>query len=184
MDRDAQKDCIDQQLVEMVRKRLAEGETVAVTVNGRSMLPLLRPNDTIQIASTQPEQLARGDIITIETGGELLTHRFWDYLEKSQQLKTRGDRQQNFDNPHNFRQLVGCVVRRERGDLQFQQGAGRWLNEYLKWILAISYKLEHLLKKDSDHSQTTIHRALFRLLRMGTIGAATAGVKVVESLPI
>ena len=154
-----------------------------VTVNGRSMLPLLQPNDTIQIAATQPRQLVRGDIITIESGGELLTHRFWDYLEKPQHLQTRGDRQRCFDLPHNYEQLVGRVVRRERGDMQFQQGAGRWINEYLKWVLTISYKLEHLLKKDSNHSQTTIKRALFRVLRIGTISAATVGVKVVESLP-
>ena len=183
MDRELRKNGINQQLVEMVRERLAAGEMVVVTVNGRSMLPLLRPNDTIQIAPAQPEQLAHGDIITIDIGGELLTHRYWDYLENPQQLKTRGDRQPYFDLPHSCGQLVGRVVMRERGNLQFQQGVGRWLNDYLKWVLTISYKLEHLLKKDSNHSQTTIHRALFRLLRIGTMGAATTGVNVVELLP-
>lgn len=181
MDRHAAKVDFDQQLVKMVRKRLSEGEAVVVTVNGRSMLPLLHPNDHIQIAPVQPSQLARGDIITLAVGGALLTHRFWGHLENRQQLLTRGDTQSRFDPPYNHNQLVGRVTKRHRGHLQFQQGTGRWLNGYLKSVFALSYKLEQLLKKDSTQSYTTTaHRIFARLLRTGTASVARIGVKVVE----
>jgi len=183
MEKQEDQSVIDHQLIQMVRRRLNQGEKVVITVNGRSMLPLLKSNDNILLEHVQPNQLMRGDIITVDCAGTLLTHRFWGTLKNAEQLLTRGDRQFTFDNPHTFKQLVGRVTMRQRGNLSLQQGLGRQLNGYLEWIFDISYKLETLLKKESDHTQTTtLRRFLYRLVRYWTIGTTSVITKVVDLL--
>ncbi len=183
MEENTKQAIIDHQLIQMIRKRLADGEEVVITVNGRSMLPLLKPNDKILLEPVHPNHLKHGDIITIECAGTLLTHRLWESPDNAEQLLTRGDRQITFDSPHSCKQLVGRVSRRHRGNLTLKRGVGRRLNDYLKWVLTISYKLEILLKKDSDQTKTTtIRRILFRLLRYWTKGATTSVVRVVDLL--
>ncbi|KAA3653832.1 MAG: hypothetical protein DWQ04_34965 [Chloroflexi bacterium] len=183
MEKQDKQAVIDHQLIQMVRRRLNEGEKVVVTVNGRSMLPLLKPNDKILLEHAQPNQLNQGDIITVDCASTLLTHRFWGYEHNAEQLLTRGDRQFTFDTPHTCNQLLGKVTLRQRGNLNFQQGPGRRLNDYLRWVFTISYKLETLLKKESDHTKTTtLHHFMSRLVRYWTIGSTTGVTKVVDLL--
>ncbi len=183
MEKDRKQAIIDHQLIQMIRKRLADGEEVVMTVNGRSMLPLLKPNDTILLESVRPDHLKCGDIITIAYDDTLLTHRFWGSPDNLDKLITRGDRQTTFDAPHTCNQLIGRVSQRHRGNLFLKHGIGRLLNDYLKWILTISYKLENLLIKDSDQIQTTtIRHILLRLLQYWTKGVTTSVIRVVDLL--
>ena len=183
MEKDIKQAIIDHQLIQMIRKRLADGEEVVMTVNGRSMLPFLKPNDTILLEPVQPDHLQRGDIITIAYADTLLTHRFWGSPDNAAKLLTRGDRQTTFDAPHTCNQLIGRVSQRHRGNLFLKHGVGRLLNDYLKWVLTISYKLENFVIKDSDQTKTTtIRRILFRLLRYCTKGATTSVIRVVDLL--
>ena len=187
MNQQADRENIDIQLLRMIRSRLQQGAQVMIRVNGRSMLPLLKPNDAILLESVQPEQLMPGDIITIVCDGVLLTHRFCGYRFDARHpplLLTRGDRQLILDPPHTYEQLVGQVVIRQRGHLHLQHGIGYRLNHFINWVFTRTHSIETVLKKDADHFDTPPARHIWgHLIRFGAFRVTTLVTKVVDLLP-
>lgn len=130
----------------MLQKGLAHGRLMTVTVNGRSMMPLLQPDDQIVIAAVQLDQLAIGDIITILHQNSLLTHRFWGSSvgpDDLVYLHTRAERPFPQDPPTPIYNLVGRVVQRKRNMrvLNLQTGKGRWVNRHLILLLKVEDRL-------------------------------------------
>ena len=124
---------------------------ITLTVNGRSMSPLLKYGDRIDIEPTEPEELEPGDIVTLMVAGTFLTHRFRQMTtdpSASCLLQTRGDHQRQDDPPIPCDQLVGRVVRRHRSRLQFNQGIGLRLNRALYRLYKNLYHFEALYKKE------------------------------------
>ncbi len=119
---------------------------MTVTVNGRSMMPLLQPDDQIMIEAVQLDQLAIGDIITIVHQNSLLTHRFWGFSvgpDDMVYLHTRGERPFQQDPPTPAHNLVGRVVQRKRQMqlLTLQTGKGKWVNQHLILLLKLKERI-------------------------------------------
>ena len=126
--------------VKLLQKSLAQGQHVTISVNGRSMSPLLQPNDLIVIEPIHIDKLKKGDIVTLISQGQLLTHRFYGFYKSPEHpnglLCTRGDRLKQFDPSCPPHHLVGRVVQRKRNNkvMEFTTGFGFYLNQHLTWL--------------------------------------------------
>ena len=119
---------------------------MTMTVNGRSMMPLLRPDDQIVIEAVQLDQLAIGDIITVVHQKSLLTHRFWGFSVGEDDvvyLHTCGERPFHQDPVTAVHNLVGRVVQRKRQMrvLNLQTGKGKWINQHFILLLKLEKRL-------------------------------------------
>lgn len=125
-------------LAELLRQGLHQGQKPQLEVTSNSMAPLLRRGDTVILEAAAPEQLSRGDVITLASSTAVMTHRFWGLqtTASSLQLLTRGDRPLSFDQPWPPEALIGRMAERSRGtrNLSVSEGIGRWLNCHLCWL--------------------------------------------------
>jgi hypothetical protein len=119
---------------DMLRDSLAKGQNPRLTVTSNSMAPLFWTNDQVILEAIQPEQLNRGDIITIvdsSSAHDLLTHRIWTRHDHG--FLMRGDHALLFDKPCSPDTILGRVIGRihKQHVLTFQNGWGRWLDQHL-----------------------------------------------------
>lgn len=131
-----------QLVADMLRQSLADGQRPFLTISSDSMTPLLRTGDQVGLEAVASNQLQIGDIITLEQGDHLLTHRFWG-LDGNGRLQTRGDRPLTFDPPAATNQLLGRVVARRRAgkELALTNGSGHRLHRHLIWLLKTESRL-------------------------------------------
>jgi signal peptidase I len=96
-----------------------------------SMRPLLRTGDWVQVEAVTPVALKLGDIIVVQRGAELITHRVLSH--DAQGWRTHGDNTRVIDRVVQPEEIVGRVSAIERGaqhvDLQTKQWqtANRWI---------------------------------------------------------
>lgn len=81
------------------------------TVEGNSMLPILRPGDQV-LLDLNPVHVRCGDLITFKDGERLIVHRV---VECGPPLVTRGDNAPRADDPILPGQMVGLVIETRRG---------------------------------------------------------------------
>ena len=134
---------------------------MTITVNGRSMAPLLQPDDQIMIEAVEHTQLAIGDIVTVFDQNSLLTHRFWGSSIGSDDivyLHTCRERPFQQDPPLPAQNLVGRVVQRKRHNqiLNLQVGIGKWINKHLILLL----KIERRIGKQGTVQSKIIQRVI------------------------
>jgi hypothetical protein len=143
-------------IVELLRQSMEAGRTPFLNVISDSMSPLIRSGDQVQLAAVTSEALRKGDIIVFSGVKELTTHRFWGFAaaEDPEQMITKGDRPQYFDQLHDIDTLVGLVIGRRRDNrlLDLSKGAGLWLNTQLTRIAALDI---HLFSKAVSASPST-----------------------------
>jgi signal peptidase I len=132
---------------------LKAGKPLRIGAEGNSMFPAIRSRDTIIIAPRSGEEPNIGEIIIYREGMLLVAHRL---IEKRWEngvriLITKGDYHRNPDDPITILQLLGKVIRIERGKRIFRMEApSSWFrNRMLAWLSARSpfYLLSHLLEK-------------------------------------
>lgn len=99
-------------IITLLRQRLSAGGQARLRVQGSSMLPLLRPGDTVCIAPCCPEHVRPGEIIIFQRGNTLITHRVLACSAHS--LQTRGDSCRFSDAPIQAADILGRVVAIER----------------------------------------------------------------------
>ena len=132
-------------IVELLRQSMENGRSPFLNVVSDSMSPLIRSGDQVQLAPIIHSALQPGDVILFSDIGELITHRFWGIIttESNEQLITKGDRPQHFDQLHDTDTLIGLVIgrRRNRRFLKLSEGAGRWLNIQLTRLAALDIRL-------------------------------------------
>jgi hypothetical protein len=130
---------------DLLRQSMEEGRTPYLNVISDSMSPLIISGDQVQISSASRDSLNIGDIVVMQGSKELLTHRFWCLITVDHQVQiiTKGDRPQHFDHPHDAGTLVGLVTARRRNQRQmdFTQGAGKWLNRLLTTLARLDSRL-------------------------------------------
>jgi signal peptidase I len=128
-------------LAALLRESMEKGQQPQLAINSNSMAPLLQSGDLIILASVTLEQIQAGDLLTLTTEPDLLTHRYWKQWQQADTvyLLTRGDRPLLFDKPWPVDCLLGRVVARQRQGkvLSLQQGWGKWLNDKLTWLAMI-----------------------------------------------
>jgi len=111
-----------------------QNEPIRLRVSSSSMSPLLQPGDFIDLEVAQPESLKRGDMVTFQNNGDLLTHRL--VYAGPQSCLTKGDAALGFDPPIDRSRLLGRVVAFERdGNLTIMRG-WRWniINRIAGWL--------------------------------------------------
>lgn len=125
--------------LDMVCGLLAEGKTgVPVPVAGSSMVPFLRPGDTVYLDLPR-EQPRRGDVVLFtRPGGRYILHRIVKVYPDGSFLMA-GDAQtflENVDGSHRIKAVVTGAVcrgkRQEPGSLRWRFFATVWL-----WVLPL-----------------------------------------------
>jgi signal peptidase I len=96
-----------------------------------SMRPLLRAGDWIVVESAAPAALRLGDIIVVQRGVELITHRVVSH--DTQGWRTHGDNTRVLDQVVQPEEIVGRVSAIERGAQRLDLQARRWQTAN-RWI--------------------------------------------------
>lgn len=130
-------------LLPLLQKSMAQGQTFYLTVRSNSMAPLLRTGDQIAVEATTVHELRAGDIVVVNEGLDLLTHRYWGKSEKEKRLITRGDRSLVFDPLWEPERLIGRVTARRRRQQSFvlRHGVGGWLVAHLGRLALLEQRL-------------------------------------------
>jgi hypothetical protein len=94
---------------------LNSGIHVRIATRGSSMFPFIGAGDRIIIAPEKKINI--GDIIVFETSNRMVCHRLVRVFEKGgfKYYQTRGDAYFRLDEPVPFDQILGRVIRVERG---------------------------------------------------------------------
>jgi signal peptidase I len=105
-----------------------------IKVTSESMAPLLRPGDYVLVKPVQPDDLARGDLVVVQRGGELVTHRLVGM--GTGEWLTKGDRLYVFDPPLQKEAILGTVADVIRDGLVINLQTQRWrrINRSLGWL--------------------------------------------------
>lgn len=85
---------------------------------GTSMLPSIRPGDVLVIEAAGVSEIPLGAIAVWRRGEQLVAHRVVERItgaDGSVRLVTRGDRQQQRDEPIGAEELLGRVTMIQRG---------------------------------------------------------------------
>lgn len=94
------------------------GMTYRATLRGRSMLPFIRPGDTITVLPVKPDEIQWGDILVFQRGDQaLVAHRLVRIKQTDDGLRyiTRGDSSVYDDHPRDGSAFLGKVVTVTRG---------------------------------------------------------------------
>lgn len=100
------------------------GGSLRLVVRGRSMAPLLRPGDLIELLPAPLVSLRPGVILVVAPPAGLLTHRLLRAADE--QLWLWGDAAPAPDPPLEARTLLGQVVARERGGRRLELRGAPW----------------------------------------------------------
>lgn len=102
---------------ELAEEVIRKFGSVRLRVQGTSMLPAIRPGDTIEVERTHPREIAPGEIVLYARDGRFFAHRVVRRSQTAQGtlLVTQGDRLQAADAPVSACELLGRVTFIERG---------------------------------------------------------------------
>lgn len=111
---------------------LGEDRAVPCRVLGGSMAPFLSHNDVVWLRPVAPDRLRLGDVALYRDGSRHVVHRFLRrrWAGGQELLILRGDAMGRNDPPVPASQLLGRVVRLDRGGLRvnLESRRGRLLN--------------------------------------------------------
>jgi signal peptidase I len=96
-----------------------------------SMRPLLRAGDWIYVEAVTPAWLRLGDIIVVQRGAELITHRL--VAQDGPGWRTHGDNTRGLDSVVLAEEIVGRVSAIERGTQHLDLRARQWQTAN-RWI--------------------------------------------------
>ena len=135
--------------LDLARASLQGHSTLRLRVISSSMLPTLHPADVVVVQSVPLESLRRGDLIVIQHGAELITHRLVTIGARG--WRTKGDNCVAADPVWPAAIMLGRVAAIERGarliDLQDRrwQRLNRWLGG-LNWLQTSLYQRSRAVK--------------------------------------
>ena len=135
--------------LDLARAGLQGRSTLHLRVISSSMTPALRPDDVVIVQSAPLESLRRGDLVVIQRGAELITHRL--VAIDAHGWRTKGDNCVAADPVWPAAIMVGRVAAIERGeraiDLQNRrwQSLNRWLGR-LNWLQTSIYQRGRAIK--------------------------------------
>ncbi len=102
----------------ILREQLRQGGSITLSVTTASMFPLIRPGESVSVAPLRSGDLRLGDMVLIDSGEELVVHRFLGMKEADgkRYALTRGDHIRRFDEPVPADWIIGKVVKIIRSD--------------------------------------------------------------------
>ncbi len=92
---------------EMAGEVLRMNGKLRLQATGWSMLPAVRPGDTLVVDRIAPDQVGKGDIVLFQRDRRLFAHRVTD---ASQQISTQGDSMPQADAPLQNDEVLGRVA--------------------------------------------------------------------------
>jgi signal peptidase I len=106
-----------QEFFGLSKELVGSGIPVRFQVHGRSMYPLMRDGDIVEVASISVYDVQVGDVVFFRSGERLLAHRVTRFAldEQGMYLRARGDGFLQEDPPIREADLVGRVVTIHRG---------------------------------------------------------------------
>jgi hypothetical protein len=115
-----------QVLAALVESTLDSGADVRFPVDGRSMLPFIRPGDVVRLRPLASWEPKPGDVVAVRgmPGGGLLVHRV--VRSRDGLFLLRGDNSTVANGDHAAGQILGIVDAVERNGRSVSFGAGRW----------------------------------------------------------
>jgi hypothetical protein len=105
------------------RQRLASGQPLSLTLQGRSMLPLVPPGSRIRVSAVAPDAVRPGDIVVL-LGPRLICHRV--LACDGQQVQTRGDNCTTADRAMPLSAVLGRVEAVQRGGEWYKVDTPFW----------------------------------------------------------
>lgn len=117
----------------VLQESLARGEPFRLPVEGRSMLPTLKPGESVQVVALAGSPRL-GEILVFAQGEALIIHRL--VHRRGALLVTQGDNLLLPDPPIPAGALVGCIARPPGGSLSILAApmryvrAARWVGRY------------------------------------------------------
>jgi hypothetical protein len=108
----------------LVAQTLAERHEVRFEVRGNSMLPFLRPGDTVHARPAAQVGLKPGDVVVLRLGdgNGLIVHRL--VAQRGDDVWVRGDNRRCDDGRFGSRRVIGVVTRVERDGRSVWFGSG------------------------------------------------------------
>lgn len=96
----------------LVAQALREFGSVTFRAYGTSMLPSIRPGDTVTVQRCRPAEVRPGDLVLFHRAQRLYLHRVVERQERqgSILLRTRGDRLRDCDPPIGEDEFLGIAV--------------------------------------------------------------------------
>jgi signal peptidase I len=107
-------------------------------VTGCSMLPAVRPGDTLKIERPTAGQFAVGDIVVFSRGGRLIAHRvlFASTQDENANVITQGDASPSPDAPVSVMELLGKATHILRsGELRISCGTRSFSDRLIAGVL-------------------------------------------------
>lgn len=125
----------------MILGQLGKGKRITMRVLGKSMYPLIREGDPIQVEQCKPRDLSMGDIITFRNDDLTVTHRVLWITRKGNDIKliTKGDNEIISDPPVSSVHIVGKVVGIGRANrtLNLETPSWRFMNRLLGFLFML-----------------------------------------------
>ena len=106
--------------IELAQEVLANFGQLRLGVTGGSMLPAIVPGDVLSFASRPTRSLVPGQVILTRYHGKLIAHRL--VACRPDTLLTQGDSLPNADLPVSPSNVLGVMVRHERGPRELSAG--------------------------------------------------------------
>lgn len=100
---------------ELAAEMLRSWGKLRLRVNGWSMLPSIRPGDTLLIEAVNYDNVASGEVVLFLRGQRLFAHRAIGRSHSDLRIITRGDAMRREDRPLNQAELLGKVTLIWRG---------------------------------------------------------------------
>jgi hypothetical protein len=112
-------------LSSLVKAVLDQQHETRFEVDGSSMLPLLKPHDTVWARPATDRALKLGDVVVLHPGHgtSLVVHRL--VAQRGDDIWLRGDNRSGEDGCFSSEQVIGVITRVERDGRSVWFGAGR-----------------------------------------------------------
>lgn len=111
--------------IELMIETLNRGFNLSFRALGNSMRPFIISGNVITVQPTEPEKLSIGDVLLYLSEGKFYVHRLIRKYKVENQLFfiTKGDNRQLQDPPILLSQILGKVIKIERGDRPYNAGS-------------------------------------------------------------
>ena len=129
---------------ELAAEVLRSWGKLRLRVNGWSMLPSIRPGDTLLIEAVNYDEVASGEVVLFLRGQRLFVHRAVGRNHADLRIITRGDAMRREDRPLNQPELLGKVTLIWRGGKTV--GPPKKLGTFARAVAAVVRRFEFVAR--------------------------------------
>jgi len=127
-------DPVQSNALSLLRTSLGTGGIARLRIDGESMRPTLRMGDIVILQSFPVNRLRIGDLLVMQRGNDLVTHRL--VAVRADGWYTKGDASTTLDTPASDSMILGRVEAIERGGSSWSTQTKSWmiLNRFIGWL--------------------------------------------------